>query len=144
MRRLAAFAATAIALAVSPSAHAQCAPVDPLPNPSVGRVDGTRAFLGVSLDGKRLRAYVCDGTAKRKATILQWFNGRRDGRRPLRLRAGGHALQITSRRAGGVIRGRLDSDAFELRPVSGSAGGVVIERRYHRRIARGSFSRARG
>ena len=65
---------------------------------------------------------MCDGTAKRKATILQWFNGRRDGRRPLRLRAGGHALQITSRRAGGVIRGRLNSHAFELRPVSGSAG----------------------
>ena len=144
MRRLAAFAATAIALAVSPSAHAQCAPVDPLPNPSVGRVDGTRAFLGVSLDGKRLRAYVCDGTAKRKATILQWFNGRRDGRRPLRLRAGGHLLQITSRRAGGVIRGRL------LPCVRAASGQRERRRRGYREAIspanspRGSLARARG
>ena len=135
MRRLAAFAATAIALAVSPSAHAQCAPVDPLPNPSVGRVDGTRAFLGVSWTASGCAPTCGDGTANRNATISQWFNGRWDGSRPLRLRAGGHLLQITSRRAGGVIRGAC-SHAFGLRPVSGSAGGVVIERRYHRRIAR--------
>ena len=96
-------------------------PVTELPNASVGRVEGTRAFIALSVSGDRVRVYVCDGTPTRRATVSQWFKGRWDGRSPLRLRAGGHVLRIESARTG-----QFDGKRFRVRPATGAAG--VFER----------------
>ena len=88
MRRLVLLFLALTSLFAAPVALARAAdsaPVVTLPNTSVGRVEGTQAFIGLSLDGDRLRVYVCNGTAKRKATLSQWFKGRWDGRAALTL-----------------------------------------------------------
>ena len=68
----------------------------------VGRVAGTKAFVGVVVRGSRVTAYVCDG---RK--LARWFEGTLRGERArLRGRSGGRlTLRIVSaRRARGVLR----------------------------------------
>ena len=68
----------------------------------VGRVAGTKAFVGVVVRGNRVTAYVCDG---RK--LARWFEGRLRGERArLRGRSGGRlTLKVASaRRARGVLR----------------------------------------
>jgi hypothetical protein len=116
MRTLLALATLSL---VAPSAAAADVriPLSPLPETSVGRVDGTRAFIGVSLRGDRLRAYVCDGTLRRDPTISVWFRSRWDGRAPLVLRRGAHTLRITP-----SLRGRLDGHRFRTRSVDAPAG----------------------
>jgi hypothetical protein len=113
-------------VAPSPAAESERLRLDPLPNARVGRVDGTRAFIGVSLDGRRLRAYVCDGTVKRKPKIKQWFRGRWDGRSPLTLKAGGLELHIDAVAADGAVTGRLalrdGEHAFSARARPAPAG----------------------
>src|ERR1700754_2839137 len=105
------FAATLIALLWAPGAHASDrGPLRELPNASVGSVRGTQAFVGLSVAGGRVRAYVCDGTLRRDPTVSQWFSGRWDGRGAVVLRAGGHVLRLA---AGG---GSFDGHAFSVRP----------------------------
>ena len=95
----------------------------PLPGVSAGRVEGTRAFIALSVDGGRLRVYVCDGTLKRDPTIATWFTGRWDGRSAVTLRAGGHTLEIDAVGDDGRVTGRLDRKrAFTARPVPAPAG----------------------
>jgi hypothetical protein len=106
------------AAALVPSAEAATRiPLKPLPVTSVGRVDGTRAFVAVSFKDGRLRVYVCDGTLKRDPTISTWFRHRWDGRKAIRLRAGGHTLALDGR-----MTGRLDGHAFRLRAAGSRAG----------------------
>lgn len=47
----------------------------------LGAVRGTQALLGIVLDGARVRAYVCDGTPSRLATLAEWFVGQVRGGR---------------------------------------------------------------
>jgi hypothetical protein len=98
-------------------------PLKPLPDVSVGRVEGTRAFVAVSVHGHRLRVYVCDGTRRRDPTISVWFGRRWDGRSPVRLRRNGHTLSIDAVGADGRITGRLDgTHAFTADPADAPAG----------------------
>ena len=98
----------------------------PLAHGYVARVAGTRAFVGLSAGPGIVRAYVCDGTATRRATISQWLVGRWDGLRPTTLRAGRVELRLDPIRADGRIVGSLRARAaasrFILRPVTGPAG----------------------
>jgi hypothetical protein len=41
----------------------------------LGAVSGTQALLGIVLDGTQVRAYICDGTPSRLATLAEWFTG---------------------------------------------------------------------
>lgn len=117
----------AIFLAAAPAASARTRiELAPLPETSVGRVTGTSAFIGISLRGDRLRAYVCDGTLKRDPTISTWFRSRWDGRSPLTLRRDGHTLRL---RAG--LRGRLDGHRFRTRRATMPAG---LFRGRHKRL----------
>jgi hypothetical protein len=115
-----AFLALAVALvaaapaAAGPRIHI---PLEPLPATSVGRVDGTRAFIAASLRGDRLRVYVCDGTLRRDPTISTWFRHRWDARHALVLRRGGHTLRLRP-----DLSGRLDGHAFRLRGATMPAG----------------------
>ena len=125
MRTLLALA-TLFLVAPSSAAADVRIPLRPVPETSVGRVDGTRAFIGVSLRGDRLRAYVCDGTLKRDPTISVWFRSRWDSRAPLVLHRGGHTLRITP-----ALRGRLDGHRFRARRVDAPAG---LFRGRHKRL----------
>ena len=107
-------------------------PLSPLSHSGVGRVDGTRTFIALSVHGGKLRAYVCDGTLKRDATISTWFRHRWDGHRKLTLRAGGHTLKITAVRRDGRIAGRLDGARFSARP-GGRPAGLFTGRKGHLR-----------
>ena len=91
-------------------------PLTPLPNARVGEVQGTRAFVAVSVDHGRVRVYVCDGTLKRDATIATWFKGRWDGRSPLTLKANGHTLRLRG------ATGSFDGHAFRVKLAKNPAG----------------------
>lgn len=97
-------------------------PLKPLPATSVGRVDGTRAFVAVSFKDGRLRVYVCDGTLKRDPSISTWFRHAWDGRRAITLRAGGHTLELGAVGPGRRMAGRLDGHAFRVRSARSPAG----------------------
>jgi hypothetical protein len=73
----------------------------------VGRLEGTRAYVAVVFDGRRLRAYVCDGTLERPATISQWFERRWNGRTAMRLVRNGIALELEPVHADGSVTGRI-------------------------------------
>ena len=98
----------------------------PLPQGYVARVAGSGAFVGLSLDRGLARAYVCDGTATRPATIAQWLQGRWNGRRPRTLRAGGVELRLdpvgADGRIAGSVRARGVTGRFVLRRATGKAG----------------------
>jgi hypothetical protein len=107
-----------IFLAAAPAASARTrVDLEPLPETSVGRVAGTRAFIGVSLHRDRLRVYACDGTLKRDPTISVWFRSRWDRQRPLVLRRDGHTLHLRPN-----LRGRLDGHAFRTHRAGMPAG----------------------
>jgi hypothetical protein len=97
----------------------------------VGPVDDSRAFVAVEADGSRVRAYVCDGTARRGASISQWFRGRWDRESVVTLRAGGRTLRLRPARDG-RIAGRLiqdgTSNTFTVAPATGRAGLYDIKR----------------
>ena len=101
----------AFSLHLIPGAHAETVKPKPLPNAQVGKVDGTNAFVGVSRRGDAIRAYVCDGTPKREATISQWFRGTGHT-----LEAGGHTLALHGR------HGSFDGHPFTLREARTPAG----------------------
>jgi hypothetical protein len=97
-----------------------------VPHSKVGTVDGTRAYIGLSFDGRRLRAYVCDGGNRRKATISQWFKSHWDGRSPLTLVRNGIELQIDAVHPDGRITGHLTAFSgphrFSAWPATGPTG----------------------
>ena len=117
----AALAALALACTAS-AAPVNRIPLSPLPDASVGRVAGSRAFIALSVKDGKLRVYVCDGTLKRDATISTWFRHHWDGRRALTVRAGGHTLKIAAVRRDGRITGRLDGARFTAKAAKGLAG----------------------
>ena len=92
----------------------------------VGKVKGTRAYISLAHDGKRVRAYVCNGTSKRGATISKWFRGRWDGKSPLTLGRPGLELEIENVHADGRVSGHLhwmsEDHDFMVRPATGPAG----------------------
>jgi hypothetical protein len=100
--------------------------LDPLPNVKAGKVAGTRAFIALSLDGTRLRVYVCDGTLKRKPTVAKWFRGRWDGHSPLTLKSGELELHIDAVASDGAVTGRVvlpdGEHAFGAQPRTHPAG----------------------
>ena len=97
-----------------------------IPGAKVGRVAGTQAYVALAFDGRRLRAYVCDGADGRPPAIAQWFRGRWDGRSAIVLAVGGVELRIDRVHPDGRITGRLrgfgGSHAFTARPAAGPAG----------------------
>jgi hypothetical protein len=121
--------------------------LDPLPVARVGRVAGTRAFIGLSLADGRVRVYVCDGTTRRRPTIAKWFTGRWDGRGALTIVRGRHTLNLDSVE-GGRLAGPHGTHAFGLRPATPPAGLYHRARRgtwiaLSRRSARGTFASPR-
>jgi hypothetical protein len=137
MRRLPLVAAAAafIALILASPALAVRGPLTALPDARVGKIAGTRAFVGLSLDRGRVRAYVCDGTLKRDATISQWFKGRWDGSSALALTAGGLELRVDAGGRTGELIQDGTSNTLRLRSVTAPAG--LFERR--RRPLRSSW-----
>jgi hypothetical protein len=98
----------------------------PLPAVSAGRVPGTRAFVALSRSRGRLRAYICDGTLKRRPTVARWLRARWDGRSPLMVASGRVTLRIEGAGGHGRIRGHVviagRAHAFTARRVSVPAG----------------------
>jgi hypothetical protein len=100
-------------------------PLEPMPRVSVAAVEGTRAFVAISVKGTRVRSYVCDGTLKRDPTIATWFKGRWDRNGRLRLRRHGHTLELSAVDEHGRIRGALDGEhAFTAEPARDPAAGL--------------------
>ena len=123
MRTLLPLSLVLAAVLLPPSAGAATRiPLSPLPEASVGRVDGTRTFVAFSVKDGKLRVYVCDGTLKRDPTISTWFRHRWDGRHALTLRADGHTLEIHAMRRDGRVTGRLDGARFRVKPATRAAG----------------------
>jgi hypothetical protein len=80
---------------------------------AVGKVHGTEAYLAVTYDGHDLRAYACDGSARRLPTIAGWFEAAWDGRSPVTQ----DALTLD-----GPVDGRLGGHRFTLEPATGPGG----------------------
>ena len=100
------------ALAAGPAA------AKPARDVAVGKVRGTEAYLAVTYDGHRLRAYACNGSARRLPTISSWFEARWDGRSPITV----DDLRIERVDEDGRIGGQLDGRRFALAPATGPAG----------------------
>ena len=107
----------ALLVAVLASAFATSAGAKPSRTVAVGKVEGTETYLAVTYDGRQLRAYACDGSARRLPTISAWFEAPWDGRSAITVRGGGHTLRMD-----GPLSGRLDGRRFELDPASGPGG----------------------
>ena len=88
---------------------------------TVGKVQGTEAYLAVSYDGHRLRAYACNGSARRLPTISSWFNEPWDGRRAITVVNSDVTLRI-QRAHDGRVGGRLNGHRFTLTRAKGPAG----------------------
>jgi hypothetical protein len=101
-----------IALAAAGSAAAK-----PSRTVAVGKVQGTEAYLAMTYDGHRLRAYACNGSARRLPTISAWFEAAWDGRSPVTVVSDGHRLELD-----GPTSGRLDGHRFELEAATAPAG----------------------
>jgi hypothetical protein len=84
---------------------------------AVGKVQGTEAYLAVTYDGHHLRAYACNGSARRLPTVSTWFEAPWDGRSPITVVDGGHTLTMD-----GPMTGRLDGHRFTLDSASGPGG----------------------
>ena len=107
----------------------------------MGRIDGTRAFIALSVAGDRVRVYVATERRTRRAAVSQWFKGRWDGRSPFTLRAGGHVLRIESAHAddfdGKRPRAAGDRRGRPLRATRQPLRGAWIAR--DERRVRGAF-----
>jgi hypothetical protein len=88
----------------------------------VGPVQGSEAFIAVRYDGRRLRAYACNGSARRPATLSKWFEARWDGREPVTMVNGDSTLRVERLHADGRISGRLDGRTFTATPATGPGG----------------------
>ena len=84
---------------------------------AVGKVQGTEAYLAVTYDGHELRAYACNGSARRLPTISAWFEAPWDGRSPIAVTVGGHTLKLDT-----PTSGWLDGHRFTLERATGPAG----------------------
>ena len=84
---------------------------------AVGKVQGTEAYLAVTYDGHMLRAYACNGSARRLPTISAWFEAPWDGRSAIAVTVGGHTLRLET-----PTSGRLDGHRFTLERATGPAG----------------------
>jgi hypothetical protein len=84
---------------------------------AVGKVSGTEAYLAVTYDGHRLRAYASDGSARRLPTISARFEAEWDGRSPITVRSGGVTLRMRS-----ATEGTLGGHRFALEPATAPAG----------------------
>lgn len=97
-----------------------------VPHSKVGQVEGTRAYIALSFDGKRLRVYTCDGSGKRRATISHWLQGRWDGHSPITLVRDGIEVHIDEVHPDGSISGSLRAFSgphpFTVEPATGPAG----------------------
>jgi hypothetical protein len=89
---------------------------------AVGKVQGTEAYLAVTYDGAKLRAYACDGSARRLPTVSTWFEAEWDGRSAIAVISDGVELRIARVGDDGRITGTLDGHDFVLEPASGPAG----------------------
>ena len=106
-----------LAVVITALAAAGSAVAKPSRTVAVGKVQGTEAYLAVTYDGHHLRAYACNGSARRLPTISTWFEAPWDGRSPITVVDGGHTLTMD-----GPTSGRLDGHRFELDPATGPAG----------------------
>ena len=106
-----------LAVVITALAAAGSAVAKPSRTVAVGKVQGTEAYLAVTYDGHRLRAYACNGSARRLPTISAWFEAPWDGRSPITVTVGGHTLQMD-----GPLSGRLDGYRFGLDRASGPGG----------------------
>ena len=93
-----------------------------VPRTSVGKVQGTETFLAVTHDGRTLRAYACDGSGRRLATVSAWFLAPWDGRSGVSVVSGGIELEIERVEKHGRISGKLDGRRFTLARATGPAG----------------------
>ena len=89
---------------------------------AVGKVQGTEAYLAVTYDGVKLRAYACNGSARRLPTISTWFEAEWDGRSAITVISDGVKLEIERVDDDGRIEGELDGHRFVLEPATGPAG----------------------
>lgn len=108
----------------------------------LGAVSGTRALLGIVLDGAQVRAYVCDGTPSRLATLAEWFAGQVKGGK---VQASSQDQQVqltaqfTGQRASGTLRlasGRVYSFGIPQVPATAQVGvfegtALIAGQRYH-------------
>jgi hypothetical protein len=78
-----------------------------------------RGVHRVTYDGERLRAYACDGSARRPATISAWFEAAWDGREPVTIVSGDRAGR--SRRAQRRPLGLLADGTTQIVTVCKSA-----------------------
>jgi hypothetical protein len=106
-----------LAVVITALAAAGSAVAKPSRTVAVGKVQGTEAYLAVTYDGHRLRAYACNGSARRLPTISAWFEAPWDGRSPIAVTVSGHTLRMDGPRSG-----RLDGHRFSLDPASGPGG----------------------
>jgi hypothetical protein len=116
----------------------ESAAVAPTSDTRVGRVQGTDAFIAVTHDGGQLRAYACDGSARRPATLARWFDARWDGREPVTVVSDGVELRVERLHADGRISGRLDGHRFTADQATGKAGLVDRDPGTWIRLADGS------
>jgi hypothetical protein len=103
-----------LAVLIAVLAAAGSAVAKPSRTVAVGKMRGTEAYLAVTYDGHRLRAYVCNGSARRLPTISAWFGAPWDGRSPITV---GRRLTLDGPRSG-----RLDGRRFRLDPATGPGG----------------------
>ena len=106
-----------LALLIAGLAFAASATAKPSRTVAVGKVQGTEAYLAVTYDGHHLRAYACNGSARRLPTVSAWFEAPWDGRSPIAVTAGGHTLRLD-----GPLSGRLDGHRFTLHRATGPGG----------------------
>jgi hypothetical protein len=71
----------------------------------LGTVPGTQAFIGLVQSGQEVRAYVCDGTPTRLATLDDWFTGQvQNGTLAASSQSGVHLrVQVTRAEALGTV-----------------------------------------
>ena len=92
----------------------------------VGRVAGTKAFVGVVVRGSRVTAYVCDG---RK--LARWFEGTLRGERArLRGRSGGRlTLKVAVSAPGTRCAAPARAQAASVRGIGGAGPRRAVPRR---------------
>ena len=108
----------------------------------LGAVNGTRALLGIVLNGTQVRAYVCDGTPSRLAILAEWFTGQVKGSSVQASSQDQQAqltAQLTDQSASGTLRlasGRVYSFSIPQVPATGQVGifegtALIAGQRYH-------------
>jgi hypothetical protein len=107
----------------------------------LGVVSETRALIGIVLDGTQARAYACDGTPSRLATLAEWFAGQVRGSRVQEslLDQARLTVQLTSQSANGTLTrptGRVYPYTIPRVPTTTQVGvfegtALIAGQRYH-------------